>query len=130
MDLDWSVFGRRTQHIEYHDISGLEVVEGSVLDSFIGRADVVLRTHAEGTEFELSGARLPYEVIEGIQAAVDDHREPEPEPELTPYERLISTLEDVVREHLERQGKPVTSDEDEEAVSEALSRPGTIDLRA
>jgi hypothetical protein len=47
VDLDWSVFGRRTQHIEYHDISGLEVVEGGMLDSLIGRADVVLRTHAE-----------------------------------------------------------------------------------
>ncbi|HRI36307.1 MAG TPA: hypothetical protein PK765_04525 [bacterium] len=64
MDLDWSLFSRRTQHIEYHDISGLEVMEGGMFDSLIGRADVILRTHAEGAEFELSGATTPYGVIE------------------------------------------------------------------
>jgi hypothetical protein len=68
-------------------------------------------------------------VVEGIQEAVDLHKLPEPEPELTPYERLISTLEDVVREHLERNGRPTEPEPDDEAVSLALSRPGTIDLR-
>ncbi|HRI36306.1 MAG TPA: hypothetical protein PK765_04520 [bacterium] len=60
---------------------------------------------------------------------MDENRLPEPEPETTPYERLLATLEDVVREHLEKNAPSQESKTDDEAVSVALSKRGTIDLR-
>lgn len=47
VDLDWSFFRKRAQHIGYEDVGSIDVVEGGLLDMLFSRADIVIRTQSE-----------------------------------------------------------------------------------
>lgn len=101
MDIDWNVFTRHVIFIDYHDINGSEIVSHSFFDSFFHKGDILLYTHGEEDNFILEGADSPHDIADHINEVVHEMASKKKTKEKAPFDLLIHTLTEVVRDHLD-----------------------------
>ncbi|MFZ3232627.1 MAG: PH domain-containing protein [Patescibacteria group bacterium] len=139
VDLDWNVFAGNVTYVSYHSIHGVEIKRDSIFDSLLGKGDISIHLQDETEEFELREAANPDEIAEYVQGAVADlkshsggHEESDEVPDdREPFQVLLDTLTEMVKDHLAKKG-PVESPEErkmaEEILKQAKRRTSTIDL--
>jgi hypothetical protein len=137
IDVQWRYFTGDVQHLGYESIHGIEVKSDSIFDSLLGKGDIWLHLVSEREEFVLTDAVNPQGIVEYIQAVIDEmkHEHDTPIDDRAPFELLLDTLTEMVREHLQKWGG-WTRDDDHNSVQEnliierAMRRRSTIDLRS
>jgi hypothetical protein len=140
VDIEWNVFSGSTHYIEYSDIQWIQVDTNSFIDTTFWKGDIRINLHGATEEFFLSDAQDPQIVSEYIQwildeshNAHDDHHmhAEEPVDDRKPFELLLDTLTDMVREHLEKKWHESKEDleEQKKVIKETLKHVGTLDLR-
>ncbi len=105
IDVDWKYFTGDIQYIDYHSIHGIEIKSDSLFDAILGKGDIHVHLEAEQEEFGLTDAVNPQGIVEYIQAVIDelrDHGDHHEIDDRKPFELLLDTLTDMVREHLEK----------------------------
>lgn len=139
VDLDWNVFAGNVTYVSFHSIHGVEIKRDSIFDTLLGKGDISIHLEDETEEFELREASNPDEIAEYVQSAVaelrdrssghDEHEEVPDDRE--PFQILLETLTEMVKDHLEKKG-PAESPEErkmaEEILKQAKRRTSTIDL--
>lgn len=139
VDLDWNVFAGNVTYVSFHSIHGVEIKRDSIFDTLLGKGDISIHLEDETEEFELREASNPDEIAEYVQGAVaelrdhssghDEHEEVPDDRE--PFQILLETLTEMVKDHLEKKG-PTESPEErkmaEEILKQAKRRTSTIDL--
>lgn len=136
VDISWNIYTQNITYIEYHSIHGVSIRRASFFDSMIGKGDVVIELAGEeenDAEFALFDASDPEGIVDEIQSRLHHNEENEEdiEDDRAPFEVLMETLTDMVREHMQKKGVYTTPEEDEETrrqVELALRRKSTIDL--
>ena len=139
VDLDWNVFAGNITYVSYHSIHGVEIKRDSVFDSLLGKGDISIHLQDETEEFELREAANPDEIAEYVQGAVAElkshsggHDEEEEIPDdREPFQILLDTLTEMVKDHLAKKGPTETPEERkmaEEILKQAKRRTSTIDL--
>ena len=142
-DLDWGIFRQHTRAVAYRSIEAIEITEDSAMRIFFNRGDIVVRTNVEGMVLRLLGAHKPHAIQAYIQDTIKKLKSDDAKKNMLPFERLLSTLQDVVRNQLEHDAHPETPpmpDHEENPLSPeelaelaivegVLRRRGTIDLR-
>jgi hypothetical protein len=133
IDVDWNVFTTNQIHLDYRSIHGIEIRRDSIFDSLLGKGDIEIHLHGEEDDFRLEEAANPDGIVEYVQNVIDEfeHGNFEDEGDRKPFEILLETLTDMVREHLERKGEYMSESDRraaEETVRKALRRKSTIDL--
>lgn len=130
IDVNWSLLRQQTEYIGFDNMQGVEI-EQKGADKPIGRGTVVIRLAGSGDEFILTGAANPHEINDILHEGMQHHGHHEHfEEDKEPFEVLLQTLQDVVKDHLNKKGY---ADEyaipDEEETERTLRKKGTIDLR-
>ena len=139
IDVDWNVFTGNVTYVAYHSVHGVEIHRNSIFDSWLGRGDVSIHLADSEEEFRLIDAAHPDEIAEYVQGAVADlkshdvgHEEPEEIPDdREPFQILLDTLTEMVKDHLAKKGPTETPEERkmaEEILKQAKRRTSTIDL--
>lgn len=138
VDLDWNVFAGNVTYVDYHSIHGVEIKRDSIFDSMLGKGDISIHLADETEEFELREAAHPDEIAEYVQNAVAELREHGHEQEeretyddREPFQVLMDTLTEMVKEHLSKKSPSETPEERrmaEEILKQAKRRTSTIDL--
>jgi hypothetical protein len=136
IDVQWRYFTGDVQHLGYESIHGIEVKSDSIFDSLLGKGDIWLHLVSEREEFVLTDAINPQWIVEYIQAVIDEmkHEHETPVDDRAPFELLLDTLTEMVREHLQKWGSRIdgndhNSAEEARILERALRRRSTIDLR-
>lgn len=137
IDVDWKYFTWNIQYIDYRSIHGIEIRTNSIFDGLLGKGDIHVHLEAEHENFGLSDAVNPQGIVEYIQAVIDELHHGHDDgheaiDDRKPFELLLDTLTDMVREHLE---KKWTVSKEDEAIHKAdlervLRHTSTIDLRS
>ncbi len=135
IDLDWNVFAGNVTYVDYHVMHGVEISRDSIFDSLLSRGDVSIHFEDESTDFRLADAANPDELAEYVQNAVAEVRHGHGEEDLPddrkPFEILLDTLTEMVRDHLAKKGVEESPEERkmaEEILRQAKRRLSTIDL--
>lgn len=136
IDLDWNIFAGNVTYVDYHAMHGVEISRDSVFDSLLGRGDVSVHLEDEMTDFRLADAANPDELAEYVQNAVAEARngrrgEDDLFDDRKPFQILLDTLTEMVRDHLMKKGVEETPEERkmaEEILKQAKRRTSTIDL--
>lgn len=107
VDVTWNIFSGSTSYLAYEAVKGIEVKSNSILDSVFDKGDIWIHLDDEHHEFYLPDASGPQSIVEYIHAVIDEmhsHNEEEEHhvDDRQPFELLLDTLTDMVREHLER----------------------------
>lgn len=110
IDVTWNVFSGTTNYLSYEAVHGIEVRSKSFLDSIINKGDIWIHLEHETQEFYLPDAANPQAIVEYIHAVLDEmedhgHHEEEEIDDRKPFELLLDTLTEMVKEHLEKKGK-------------------------
>lgn len=140
IDIEWNVFSGSTHFIEYDDIQGIQLNVNGFLDTAFWKGDIRISLEWARGEFFLSDAQDPQIVSEYIQSILDDlhsHNdlnhgsEDEIGGDKKPFELLLDTLTDIVREHLEKKWYENKENllEQRKYIKETLKHVSTIDLR-
>ena len=131
IDIDWNLFARHITYVEYRDIRGVEIHTSSLFDSLLNKGNIVVHAEGEDAEFMLEGAVNPQEVVSYINEVTEELHQHEEDDDKAPFEILLHTLTEMVREHLEGWGSRERSEEvaTPEEIEETLHKKGTIDLR-
>lgn len=138
IDLDWNVFAGNVTYVDYHSIHGVEIRRDSIFDSLLGKGDVAIHLEDESEEFQLAEASHPDDIAEYVQNAVaeargrNDHgHEESVQDDREPFQVLLETLTEMVKDHLSQKGVSETAEERrmaEEILKQAKRRTSTIDL--
>lgn len=130
VDIDWKIFARNIVYVEYNDVRWTEIQTNSFFDSFLNKWDIIVHTVWWEEDFLLPGAANPYDIssyINEVVERIEKHRE---EKHKAPFELLLHTLTEMVRQHLE--GTDANEDDvlTREEIEKTLQKKGTIDLRS
>lgn len=143
IDLDWNVFAGNVTYVPYHSVHGVEIRRDSVFDSLLGKGDIViLLAEDRGEDFGLLEAADPEAIADFIQEEIEkakkarDKHAAAPQEDTGPDDRepfqiLLDTLTEMVKDHLERKGPRESPEEKrmaEEILKRAKRRKSTIDL--
>ena len=93
------------KYIDYRNVHGIEIQSSSIFDGLLGKGDIHIHLmgEGEGESFELTDAVNPQGIVEYIQAVIDEiHSHSEGEEDRRPFEILLDTLTQMVREHLDQ----------------------------
>ncbi len=104
IDVDWQYFSGDVHYIEYQATHGIEVKTHSIIDSIFGKGDIYVHLETQDEKFFLEDAVNPQGIVEYIQAVlseIHDHKESDID-DRQPFELLLDTLTQMVREHLEK----------------------------
>jgi hypothetical protein len=132
IDVEWKYFTGDIHYLSYEHIHGIEIQSDSFFDSLLGKGDIHVHIASEHQKFFLADAVNPQGIVEYIQAVTEEmhHHEEEPVDDRKPFELLLDTLTEMVREHLEKKGNTPDISEDEQArIQDALRYASTVDLR-
>ena len=133
IDVDWKYFSGDIHYIEYESVHGIEVKTHSIIDSIFGKGDIYVHLESENEEFFLEDAVNPQGIVEYIQAVISEihaHKH-DPIDDRQPFELLLDTLTQMVREHLEKwwNTPDPTSEQERIQIEKALRYTSTVDLR-
>lgn len=133
IDIDWKFFTGSQIYVGYHSIHGIAIQRDSIFDSILGKGDIEIHLEDEQEEFRLEEAANPGGIVEYIQGVVDEIQRGKHDgvDDRKPFEILLETLTEMVREHLDRKGEFISQEErfaTEETLRKAMRRKSTIDL--
>ncbi len=136
IDVNWNFFADSVVYVDYHSIHGIEIRRSSIFDPLLGKGDIEVHLQDQDEEFRLTDAANPHgivdyvsEVVERIRAA--EHGGGEEPDDRKPFEILMETLTEMVREHLRTKGEFWTEEEEvaaTETAKKVLRRKSTVDL--
>jgi hypothetical protein len=134
IDVDWKFFAGDVIYIDYRSIHGIAIKKNSIFDPILGKGDIEIHLEDETEDFRLEEAANPEGIVDYVQSVVDELRDSQHgghSGNQQPFEILLETLTEMVREHLEKKGEYLGEDErraTEEIVRKAMRRKSTIDL--
>ena len=132
IDITWNIFTGSRNYISYESVHGIEVQSNSIFDSILNKGDVIIHLQSNWGEFQLPDASNPQAIVEYIHAVIqeieENHNE-EPIDDRKPFELLLDTLTEMVRDHLEKKGTTESNVAKKEEIDRALRFASTVDLR-
>ncbi|EKD29499.1 MAG: hypothetical protein ACD_78C00383G0003 [uncultured bacterium (gcode 4)] len=130
VDIDWNVFARRISYVEYSDIKWAEIDTPSLFDPIFNKGNIIIHTIADDDDLIFEWASNPHDIVSYLDEVVDELQQKEEDRDKAPFELLLSTLTDMVRDHLEWGEYNKRADiASREEIEKLLHKKGTIDLR-
>ncbi len=134
IDITWNIFSGSTNYLAYDSVHGIEVKSNSFFDSILKKGDIYIHLPTENTEFFLPDASDPQSIVEYIHAVIQEieernHHPEEPVDDRAPFELLLDTLTEMVKEHLEKKVHVEPIMAEKEDIDHALRYASTVDLR-
>lgn len=130
VDIDWNVFARRISYVEYSDIKGAEIDTPSIFDPIFNKGNIIIHTISDDDDLIFEWATNPHDIVSYLDEVVDEIQRKQDNRDKAPFELLLHTLTDMVREHLEWGEYNKREDmASREEIEKLLHKKGTIDLR-
>ena len=133
IDVTWDIVTGSKAYLGYEAVKGIEVKSNSFMDAIFDKGDIWVYLESEHNEFYLPDAASPQSIVEYIHAVIDEMHSHEEEGEVDdrkPFELLLDTLTEMVREHLENKwGNTEDTELQKRKLEEALRYTSTVDLR-
>lgn len=133
IDITWNIFSGSRNYLSYDAAHGIEVKSHSFFDSILNKGDIHIHLPENTQQFFLPDASNPQAIVEYIHAVIEEieaGRHEEPEDDRKPFELLLDTLTDMVKEHLEKKWNGIEPIMAEKAdIDRALRYASTVDLR-
>jgi Bacterial PH domain len=128
IDVKWRWFTSNLLYIPYDKIEWVEVRVRSILHSFIGMADVIIKL-AGDDRFVLTAASKSGEIVSYIQRVGTVKKGHDNEDDREPFEILVDTLSDVVKGQIATGWKDYITREYIDRLDTTLHEEDVIDLR-
>lgn len=105
IDITWNIFTGSRNYLSYDAAHGIEVKSNSFFDSILNKGDIHIHLPENSQQFFLPDASNPQAIVEYIHAVIEEieaGRHEVVEDDRQPFELLLDTLTDMVKEHLEK----------------------------
>lgn len=132
-ELHWEVFSSNSTSVKYNSIEWLEILQNGIIDTFLGKWDIIIHKIGWENNFLLRDAQKWYQILEMIdviQKKVKEqyHKELEENQDKN-FETILKALGEVVESYMGKNGfEKDESEENIELIEKLKKSKHTIDL--